>query len=465
MAIDGGLKNISATDLDKPESYYAGCNKFLLRAVPASAQRILEVGCAEGHLGGRLKDTDPRRTVFGIEREPSIAERAKARLDEVFTLDVETQDPPIEPGSLDCILYGDILEHLVAPQELLVRYRRFLNAQGNILCSIPNLQHHFLLAAILKGDFQYTSKGLLDATHLRFFTCSTICKMLLDAGYAPSIVDAIMVPCPRPFLAAAEPLLRYLGVDPGRGERCLNAYQYIVHGTPLAHDTQTAESEEPLSLAVCVSNEATLRANLLSSPCLGPGSPHELLLMRGCRSAAEGLNRGLARARHPLVICVHQDVYLPRGWPARMWQQYRLARELYGGIGILGVYGVSCRNGSVAKTGCVVDRERLLREGGRLPAPVDTLDELLLAVPRDAPVRFDPQLGFHFYGADICLAAKEKGLSTVAVDALCFHNSPHAGVPPEFFASAQAFAAKRSRHLPLATSCARIDADGKTYVA
>ena len=166
-----------------------------------------------------------------------------------------------------------------------------------------------------------------------------------------------------------------------------------------AHDTQTAESEEPLSLAVCVSNEATLRANLLSSPCLGPGSPHELLLMRGCRSAAEGLNRGLARARHPLVICVHQDVYLPRGWPARMWQQYRLARELYGGIGILGVYGVSCRNGSVAKTGCVVDRERLLREGGRLPAPVDTLDELLLAVPRDAPVRFDPQLGFHFYGA------------------------------------------------------------------
>jgi SAM-dependent methyltransferase len=461
--MDAGLKNVSAIDPEKPESYYAGCNQFLLRAVPASAQRILEVGCAEGHLGGKLKEIDPKRTVFGIERESSIADSARARLDEVFTLDIETDDPAIEPGSLDCILFGDILEHLVAPRELLTRYARFLEPHGIILCSIPNLQHHFLIAAILKGDFQYTAKGLLDATHLRFFTCSTICKLLLDAGFAPSIVDAIMVPCPKAFLAAAEPLLRHLGVDPGRGERHLNAYQYIVRGTPLGY-AQPAEPEPPLSFVVCVSNEATLRANLLSSPCLGPGSPHELLLMRGCRSAAEGLNRGLARARHPLVICVHQDVCLPRGWPARLWQQYTLAREVHEGIGVLGVYGVSRRNGQVARAGAVVDRERLLKEGDRLPAAVDTLDELLLAVPKDASLAFDPQLGFHFYGADICLAARERGLASVAVDALCFHNSLHAGVPPDFFRSGQAFAAKWAQHLPVATSCALLNGNGQIHV-
>ena len=117
------------------------------------------------------------------------------------------------------------------------------------------------------------------------------------------------------------------------------------------------------------------------------------------------------------------------------------------------------------KTGKVVDRDHLLQEGNEFPAPVDTLDELLLALPRETDLQFAPQLGFHFYGADICLAAKARGLAAVAVDALCFHNSAHAGLPPEFFASAQIFAARWSEQWPLATSCARVDEHGRIHTS
>jgi hypothetical protein len=314
---------------------------------------------------------------------------------------------------------------------------------------------------------------LLNPAHLHLFTYQAFFKLLLDAGFAPSIADTIEIPCPKPFLDAVEPLLHYLGLDFCRMQRYLSACHYILKGRALPYYNRhrssenaavpTSLEEPPLSFVVCVSNDATLKCNLLASPGLGQGSPHELLVMRGCRSAAEGLNRGLARARHPLVVCVHQDVYLPAGWPARFWQQYRVAQERYKNVGVLGVYGVSYSNGHIIKTGKVVDRDRLLEAGDSLPAPVETLDELLVAVPKDARLQFDPQLGFHFYGADICLAAREQGLQALAVDALCFHNSPHAGLPTEFFASARTFAAKWRREWPVATSCALIDQQGTIH--
>src|SRR4051812_43099206 len=94
----------------KSESYYAGCNRALLRAVPADARTILDVGCAEGRLGAALKVDRPDRVVYGVEREPAVAARAAGRLDRVWTLDVAADDLPLGPGTLDCILFGDVLE-------------------------------------------------------------------------------------------------------------------------------------------------------------------------------------------------------------------------------------------------------------------------------------------------------------------------------------------------------------------
>jgi len=451
--------------MDKSARYYQGCNEALLLAVPAEARTILEVGCGEGILGGRLKAANSKATVFGIEREVEVAVCARQRLDQVFTLDLQDEDPPLESASLDCILFGDVLEHLIEPDEVLLRYRRFLKPHGIVLCSIPNVQHHSIVQALVKGDFQYTPDGLLDATHLRFFTYSTIIKLLLDVGLAPSIISTIRAACPQPFLAALQPLLDYLGMDTGRTAHYLSVYQYIVRGTPLPDfnsDCQESEEERdrPLSFVACVSNQATLEANLLRSPCLAPDGPHELLLMRGCASAAEGLNRGIERAMNSVVVCLHQDVYLPRGWARRFWRKYDQAREEFGKVGVFGVYGVRCQNGTVARAGHVVDRDRLLQEKIPLPATVDTLDELLLALPKGSPLRFDPGLGFHFYGADVCLTAREQGLRAAVVDSLCYHNSPHVGLGADFYESARTFATKWSRRLPVATSCVLMQPSG-----
>jgi SAM-dependent methyltransferase len=455
----------------KPRSCYTGLNQAFLGAVPAGARRILDVGCAEGNLGAALKQQAPGRTLFGVERQPETADLAARKLDQVFIIDVSTEDLPLEPGSLDCILFDGVLEHLVDPEAVLRRLRKFLAPGGQILCSIPNLQHHSMLDALLTGDFQHTASGMLDATHPRFFTASTIPKLLLDAGYEPNVVETVRVPCPPAFLAAARPLFDHFGLHHGRMAKYLGVHQYIVRGRPLEETgdaegdgswtEETSSDNVPLSIVACVSDESILQSNLLASPDLGAGSPHEIILSRGCSSAAAGLNPGIEQARHPLVVLTHQDVYLPRGWPARLVRAYRRAERRFGSLGVAGVYGVASTDAGPRRVGHVVDRDILRAEETPLPVPVATLDELLMVVPRDTSLRFDRSLGFHFYGADLCLAARERGLSAVALDALCFHNSRTVEVSDTFLTSATRFAGKWAAHLPIATPCALIDRQGQ----
>jgi Glycosyltransferase like family len=227
-----------------------------------------------------------------------------------------------------------------------------------------------------------------------------------------------------------------------------------------------------LSFVTCASSDATLRTNLLASPCLSPDSTNQVVAVRNCPSAADGLNIGIARSETEWVVCVHQDVWLSAGWDRCVAEQFDEAERRFGPIGVAGVYGVgeviSPRDASVPlaadRIGWVVDRGRVLRDGPELPAQVATLDELLLIVRRDSGLRFDPALGFHLYGADFCLQAREQGLAVVALAALCHHNSRSVGLPEAFFASAQVFARKWSHRLPVATPCAIIDSGGDVYV-
>jgi hypothetical protein len=225
-----------------------------------------------------------------------------------------------------------------------------------------------------------------------------------------------------------------------------------------------------LSFVVCVSHLPTLRGQLLASPILAAGSEHELIVVQNCPSAAHGLNRGIERAKSDWVVCLHQDVVLPEGWDDMAIEQLALAEQRFGPIGVAGVYGVGPvveKPGqalSAKRIGRVVDRGRTLTDGPELPARVAAVDELLLIVPRRTPLRFDPALGFHFYGADLCLQAAERGLAVVAIDALCYHNSKSIGLPVAFFKSAEVFARKWAHRLPVATPCVIVDRAGDVHV-
>jgi Glycosyltransferase like family len=226
------------------------------------------------------------------------------------------------------------------------------------------------------------------------------------------------------------------------------------------------------SLVACVSKSSVLDANLLRSHCLNDGSPNELVVVRSCPTAADGLNLGLKHTKHEWAVCVHQDVYLPDVWDRSLMQQLHEAERRFGPIGVAGVDGVGEVIASddlihplpAERIGWVVDRGRLLRDGPELPERVATLDELLLVVRRDSGLRFDPALGFHLYGADICFQAREQGLAVVAMAAPCHHNSRSVGLPEAFFASAEVFARKWSHRLPVATPCVVLDRGGEVYL-
>jgi SAM-dependent methyltransferase len=442
----------------KGQSYYTGLNQRLLRSVPPTAHEILEVGCAEGRLGEALRSAQQGRRVYGIEREPAIAARAEARLDKVFCLDVEKEVPDLPLGSLDALLFGDVLEHLHAPLDVLRRYAPLLKPSGHALCCIPNVQHHSVLAPLIRGEFQYRDQGLLDSSHYRFFTWASFTKLMLDAGFAPTIRDAVSVPISQPLLEAFRPLFDHLGVEQERMEHYVSTYQWIFEGRPLGWDEDFPEI--PLSFVACVNNEAQLSENLAASPCFQESGAHELILIRGAQSASEGFCAGIERAQHEVVVFLHQDVYLPKNWPRRFAQQWLLASERFGGMGVAGVYGACHDNavqGGVLRTGHVVDRHTLLNEPRPLPACVETLDEVLLAIPRSTPLRPDPALGFHLYGADLALQARKAGLSCVALDAPCFHNSVTGSrLPPAYQHSAEVLRGQWSGCLPIATPCALI---------
>jgi hypothetical protein len=198
-----------------------------------------------------------------------------------------------------------------------------------------------------------------------------------------------------------------------------------------------------------------------------------VILVRGGPNVTAKLSRGLEQAGRDWVVCIHQDVWLPPSWDFQLSQQIQEAERLFGPVGMAGVYGVgdvvaasddSTQPMSAERIGWVVDRGRMHKDGPELPARIATLDELLFVVRRDTPLKFDPALGNHFYGVDLCLQAQEKGLATVALAALCKHNSRHIGLGEKFHESAAVFARKWRHRLPVATPCVIIDRDGSVHL-
>jgi hypothetical protein len=397
-------------------------------------------------LRAALRSRKPECQIVGIESDSLGSKESLIDIDQIFA-----------PDRIDCIMV-EAMELLRDPASVLGWCQRLLTPNGMLIASASNGQHHSNLPALLTSDVPLAQPAQRMGEHL--FTYSTAVKLLLDAGFAPSTAGAIEVPMAEQTFEALLPILKQERLHPGRTRRDLETRRYIFRGTPLPEARRSIETP-PLSFVVCVSDETLLRDNLLASPCLRDGTIHEIILIRNPASAAHGLNEGLARARHAIVIGVHQDVYLPRGWVERFWRQYQQAEARWGRLGVAGVYGILKDSGRFARAGRVVDRRHFLGEPPPLPALAHTLDEIVLAVRKDAPLRFDPTLGFHFYGSDICLSAQKEGWASAVLRAECFHHSRGVGLPPGFGDSAKVFAAKWRAELPIATSCVFIDRDGQ----
>jgi 2-polyprenyl-3-methyl-5-hydroxy-6-metoxy-1,4-benzoquinol methylase/glycosyltransferase involved in cell wall biosynthesis len=146
-------------------------------------KRVLEVGPASGYVSEALK----RRgcTVVGLELDPMAAVQAGEFCDRIIVGDIERLDLGDVLGAerFDVIMFGDVLEHLVDPWRILREIRQFLEPGGSIVASVPNVAHLSLRLSLLAGRFTYSETGLLDRTHLRFFTRSSLESLFASAGY------------------------------------------------------------------------------------------------------------------------------------------------------------------------------------------------------------------------------------------------------------------------------------------
>jgi len=143
---------------------------------------VLDIGCATGYLGEALIARGC--TVTGVEIDPEAAEEARARLNRVIVGDLAQLDldAVLSSDRFDVVVMGDVLEHMVDPDALLLRAVSLLSPGGSVVISVPNVAHGSLRLALLQGRWQYKDRGLLDRTHLRFFTRPAVEALVRDAG-------------------------------------------------------------------------------------------------------------------------------------------------------------------------------------------------------------------------------------------------------------------------------------------
>ena len=214
-------------------------NPDLLDRIPLSASVVLDVGCSTGSLLANYRRFNPRARLLGIDKDPESVELAKQRLDEVAMVDVEDEPLPFAlDRPIDCIIYGDVLEHLRDPWPVLQRHAEALGDDGTILICVPNLEHWSFADRLLRGVWDYELMGLLDKTHLRWFSLESMRRGLNAIGLypcdvRPRVFDAKQAEA---FANKLAPGLVALGVDPQTFAERSAPLQYVwrVHKQPRA---------------------------------------------------------------------------------------------------------------------------------------------------------------------------------------------------------------------------------------
>lgn len=177
-----------------------GINYGILRYI-GRGNRILDIGCGSGRTGHEMKKKG--NYIVGLDISNEQIEIARQRLDKAYQADLtQVNDLPFSNERFDVIVFGDVLEHLVDPGSILKCYKRFLEKDGKIIISIPNIANYFMRLKLLFGKFEYSDVGFLDETHLRFFTLKTSREMIQNSGYYIYKLD-----CTPYFLRALLPLI------------------------------------------------------------------------------------------------------------------------------------------------------------------------------------------------------------------------------------------------------------------
>jgi GT2 family glycosyltransferase/2-polyprenyl-3-methyl-5-hydroxy-6-metoxy-1,4-benzoquinol methylase len=184
----------------KTASYYSFARGEIIDAVVKnglSAKRVLEIGCAGGATGKKMKETMSVDYYVGVEICEEAAGSARQHLDRVIVADIEKSDLMdfgLKHGNFDLLLALDVLEHLYNPWDVLASLKKFLKPDGHVIASIPNIQNVTIVNSLISGRWRYESAGILDATHVRFFTMEEIEKLFSGADLSITKTEYVLNP-------------------------------------------------------------------------------------------------------------------------------------------------------------------------------------------------------------------------------------------------------------------------------
>ena len=411
---------------------------------------MLDIGCGAGRLGEAIKARQGAATT-GIELDPLAAVLAGQRLDEVVTGDVEQLALDFAPGSFDAVTCGDILEHLRDPDRLLKRVREWLAPDGCLVASIPNARHHSVVRSLLQGNWTYESAGLLDRTHLRFFTRREIEKLFFRAGFAIDGLWSINLPGDQPQGAAAAGSVKLgrLSVD-GLSEQEaaeFHTYQYLV---------RARRAEPPAwgltSIVIPTHNQLECTRQCLDSIRRMTDEPYEVIVVDNGstdgtvdylralpgvrlivnetnRGYPAAVNQGIAAANGSQVVLLNNDTIATTGWLSRMLRALKSDPS----IGLVG----PCSNSVSGPQQVAAGYEQLAdldgfawdwgkaNDGRRIE--VTRLVGFCLLIKRaviETIGEFDEQFGIGcFEDDDYCLRAIQAGFrAVIAADAFIHHH-------------------------------------------
>jgi GT2 family glycosyltransferase/2-polyprenyl-3-methyl-5-hydroxy-6-metoxy-1,4-benzoquinol methylase len=335
-------------------SYFEFDRPELLAMVPESARRVLDVGCGTGRLGASIKARQ-KAEVVGIELDAEAARAATTRLDRVVVGDVEKLDGDLSRERFDCVICGDVLEHLREPDGLLRRASGWLGGDGALVASIPNARHYSVVQSLLSGNWTYERAGLLDRDHVRFFTRREIEKLLYRAGYW--IDDLRLVPGAgfeewrqRGRPGAVQVGRLHVGGMPAHEAEEFYVYQYLLRARPVPIPEQGLTS-----VVIVTHNQLAYTRLCVGSLLEHTDGPYELIFvdnastdgtvdylraLEGATVISNGENRGFPAAANQgiraatgaQVLLLNNDTVVTTGWLRRLLDAlYRDSR-----IGLVG---------------------------------------------------------------------------------------------------------------------------------
>jgi len=185
---------------------------------------VLDVGCGRGILAAKLAENGCR--VIGIEYSKELAAEAAERCEGVLVGDAQSMDLKLKPESFDVLLFADVLEHLREPRAVLQKTRPLLKKNGEIIVSVPNIANWRIRLNLLLGRFDYAEQGIMDRTHMHFYTLKTARELVESNGFAVKKIETVpSFPFPNPGQAHAIGRMKqfFSGIFPG-----LFSFQFLI---------------------------------------------------------------------------------------------------------------------------------------------------------------------------------------------------------------------------------------------